>query len=49
VEDVGFPGTLFEELGLVLETSKMVLPAGARAFKGWEVGLLERFDVGDLG
>ncbi|KAF2682438.1 hypothetical protein K458DRAFT_307079 [Lentithecium fluviatile CBS 122367] len=48
VEDVVFPTGLFEEFVRVLGRSRMVLPEGARRFQGWEVGLLERFDVGDV-
>ena len=47
VEEVVFPKGLFEELDRVLKVSQRVLPVGARKFQGWEVGLLERFDVGD--
>jgi hypothetical protein len=45
VEDVEFPSELYEELERVLEESRMVLPESARTFKGWEVGLVERFGV----
>jgi hypothetical protein len=48
IENVEFPVGLFEELGHVLEESQKVLPPTARKFQGWEVGLLQRFDVGDL-
>lgn len=48
IEDVEFPEELFEELGIALERSQRVLPPTARKFKGWEVGLLQRFDGGDL-
>ncbi|KAF2627851.1 hypothetical protein BU25DRAFT_340607 [Macroventuria anomochaeta] len=47
VEDVEFPRELFEELGNSLDESQDVLPATARKFQGWDVGLLERFDVGE--
>ena len=47
VEDVEFPSELYEELERVLEGNRMVLPESARTFKGWEVGLIERFDVGE--
>jgi hypothetical protein len=47
VEDVEFPLELYEELERVLEGSRMVLPESARTFKGWEVGLVKRFDVGE--
>ncbi|KAJ4287960.1 hypothetical protein N0V90_011975 [Kalmusia sp. IMI 367209] len=40
VEDVEFPGDLFEELGRALDTSQDVLPASARKFQGWEVGIV---------
>ncbi|KAH7123914.1 ubiquitin-conjugating enzyme E2-binding protein [Dendryphion nanum] len=45
VEDVAFPKTLFEELGRALKDSQRFLPLDARQFKGWDVGLLERFKV----
>lgn len=48
IEDVEFPEELFEELKTVLERSQRVLPPTARKFQGWEVGLLQRFDLGDL-
>jgi len=48
IEDVEFPEELFEELRTVLERSQRVLPPTARKFQGWEVGLLQRFDQGDL-
>jgi hypothetical protein len=48
IENVEFPEGLFEELRHVLEESQKVLPPTARKFQGWEVGLLQRFDVGDL-
>lgn len=48
-EDVGFPAVLYAELEKVLEGSQGVLPGSARRFQGWEVGLLERFDGGDVG
>jgi len=48
VEEVVFPRSLFEELRRVLGVSQAILPFGARKFQGWEVGLLERFDVGDV-
>jgi hypothetical protein len=47
-EEVVFPMGLFEELGRVLSVSQNILPVGARKFQGWEVGLLERFDIGDV-
>jgi hypothetical protein len=48
VEDVEFPAPLYEELDRVLRDSRMVLPESARRFQGWDVGLLERFDVGKM-
>ncbi|KAL1603542.1 hypothetical protein SLS60_005130 [Paraconiothyrium brasiliense] len=47
-EEVEFPGELFEELRRGLEESQALIPASARKFQGWEVGLLERFDIGDV-
>ncbi|KAJ8104581.1 hypothetical protein OPT61_g10681 [Boeremia exigua] len=47
IEDVEFPRELYEELESSLDESQGVLPATARKFKEWEVGLLERFDVGE--
>lgn len=47
IEDVEFPQELYEELERTLEDSQDVLPATARKFQGWDVGLLERFDVGE--
>ncbi|KAF1975834.1 hypothetical protein BU23DRAFT_552317 [Bimuria novae-zelandiae CBS 107.79] len=47
-EEVEFPEELFEELGKALVESQELLPASARRFQGWEVGLLERFDVEDV-
>jgi hypothetical protein len=49
IEDVEFPEELFEELDRVLGESQKVLPPTTRKFKGWDVGLLHRFDIGDLG
>jgi hypothetical protein len=48
IEDIEFPEELFQELKTVLEESQKVLPPTARRFQGWEVGLLERFDMRDL-
>ena len=48
IEDVEFPDELFKELGIGLEESQRVLPSLARIFQGWQVGLLDRFDVGDV-
>lgn len=32
-----------------LEVSKILLPTAARKFQDWHVGILERFDVRDVG
>ena len=47
IEDVEFPRELYEELEKSLDESQDVLPATARKFQGWDVGLLQRFDVGE--
>lgn len=47
IEDVEFPQELYEELEKSLDDSQDVLPATARKFQEWDVGLLERFDVGE--
>ncbi|KAF1359503.1 hypothetical protein EJ07DRAFT_178565 [Lizonia empirigonia] len=47
MEDVEFPTELYEELEKSLDESQDVLPATTRKFKEWDVGLLERFDVGE--
>ncbi|KAJ4342892.1 hypothetical protein N0V87_000609 [Didymella glomerata] len=47
IEDVEFPLELYEELQNNLHESQNVIPATARKFQGWDVGLLERFDVGE--
>lgn len=46
-EDVEFPLELYEELQKSLYESQSIIPATARKFQGWDVGLLERFDVGE--
>jgi ubiquitin-protein ligase E3 D len=48
IEDVPFPEELFEELSKALEEGKALLPVNARMFQGWEVGLLERFEIQDV-
>lgn len=48
IEEVAFPKELYEELQRALEASQKILPVNARKFQGWEVGLLERFDVGEI-
>jgi hypothetical protein len=47
IEDVEFPLELYEELQKSLYESQNIIPATARKFQGWDVGLLERFDVGE--
>lgn len=47
-EEVPFPEELFGELEAALKRSQGLLPSGARRFQGWDVGLLERFDIQDL-
>lgn len=47
VEDVEFPLELYEELQKSLFESQKIIPATARKFQGWDVGVLERFDVGE--
>jgi len=48
VDEETFPSELFEELKKSLEESQKILPLNARMFQGWKVGLLERFDFGDI-
>jgi hypothetical protein len=48
IDDVELPEELFEELDRVLGDSQNVLPPTARKFKEWDVGLLHRFDIGDV-
>jgi hypothetical protein len=48
IEDVEFPDELFEEMKKGLEESQELLPPTARKFQGWDVGLLGRFDMGDV-
>lgn len=47
IEDVEFPLELYEDLQKSLYESQNIIPATARKFQGWDVGLLERFDVGE--
>lgn len=49
IEDVVFPGEVFDGLESALRSSQALLPMNARGFQGWEVGLLERFDVDEVG
>jgi hypothetical protein len=44
-EEMEFAGELFGALERALEESQGWMPGCARRFQGWEVGLLERFDV----
>lgn len=48
IEDVAFPPDLYEELDSALQLSQRVLPATARKWGEWNVGLLERFDGGEV-
>ena len=49
IEDVEFPADLYEELNKGLEGSQRLLPPTAKKFQGWDVGLLERFEVLEAG
>ena len=49
IEDVEIPGDLYEELDKALQESQRLLPPTARKFQGWDVGLLERFEVAEAG
>jgi len=49
IEDVEFPVDLYEELEKGLEGSQRLLPPTAKKFQGWDVGLLERFEVLEAG
>ena len=49
IEDVEFPSDLFDELRDALKASQRLLPPTAKKFQGWDVGLLERFDLSDVG
>lgn len=48
VEEVEFPEDLYEELEDALRLSQRLLPPTTKKFQGWDVGLLERFDVGEM-
>lgn len=48
VDELRLPERLEKELWKVLVKSQERLPQGAGNFAGWEVGLLEKFGVGDL-
>ena len=49
IEDMEFPNDLYEELDDALRLSQRLLPPTAKKFQGWDVGLLERFDVAEVG
>lgn len=43
-EEVRFPAHIFAVLEKAFEQSQTLLPAGARRFQEWNVGLLKRFE-----
>lgn len=43
LEEVVLPAMVFKSLMEALESSQLVLPASARTFQDWHVGLLQRF------
>lgn len=45
IEDVEFSKDLYNELDQALRQSQRLLPPTAKKFQGWDVGLLERFEV----
>ena len=47
-EDLEFSGHLYEELDDALRLSQRLLPPMSRTFQGWNVALLERFDVAEV-
>ncbi|TLD25863.1 putative transporter [Venturia nashicola] len=47
-EHLLFPSGLYKSLVDSLETSQLLLPAAARKFQDWDVGILERFDARDV-
>lgn len=49
IEDVEFPQDLYVELEEALKASQRLLPPTAKKFQEWNVGLLERFDLADVG
>lgn len=49
IEDVEFPEDLYVELDHALQQSQLLLPPTAKKFQGWDVGLLERFEVVEAG
>ncbi|KAF2663065.1 hypothetical protein K491DRAFT_551946, partial [Lophiostoma macrostomum CBS 122681] len=48
VEVLELDAELYSELETGLEEGRKLLPVGARTFKEWEVGLLDRFDVAEV-
>ena len=44
-EEVSLPASAIVEIEDCLRESASFLPPGARKFQGWDVGLLERFDL----
>lgn len=49
IEDVEFPVDLYKELDQALQQSRRLLPPTTNKFQGWDVGLLERFEVAEAG
>lgn len=49
IEDIEFPEDLYTELDRALQRSQRLLPPTAKKFQGWDVGLLERFEVVEAG
>lgn len=47
-EHLLFPPALYKSLVESLGTSQFLLPAAARKFQDWDVGILERFDARDV-
>ncbi|KAF2088328.1 hypothetical protein K490DRAFT_65005 [Saccharata proteae CBS 121410] len=48
VEELNLPQNAFEALAVALKESAELLPASARRFSDWNVGLLERFQERDI-
>ena len=49
VERINFKPKLFDCLQQTLQNSNDLLPTSARTFSGWNIGLLERFTLNDIG
>ena len=49
VEHISLEPKLFDCLQQTLQCSNNLLPASARTFSGWDIGLLERFTLADIG